>query len=491
MAVGSSADVPCCTVAAKIPHVVVLPFPAQGHTNPALSIARFLAANGISVTLVHASSSLLPQTNSTPASNGNHDAPAEASPMRHETIPSGFDHSKPLSTETLMASIDAMGSAFNEVLQKLMLEDNAPVCLLLDSFFGWGDAMALEFGLSRVTLWTSTASTLCLGIHVPDLVARGFIPATEEGAKDKTVDFLPGLSAFRIADMPKSLIAVEDLQSDTFTFFTSTFEHAKVADRILVNTMYELETSVIESLRKVDHVDVDPVGPLHMISTASSASVSLIQQDDDCLSWLDLQQQSSVLYIAFGSLASLEENAIAELAHGLEASGESFLWVIRRDTYKNKASVEEILPEGFMQRTINRGLVISWAPQLAVLGHSSVGAFLTHCGWNSVLESLSNGVPMLGFPQMAEQNTNLKLIVDDWKVGLPLLQTQGKAQKIERIATEKAITSLMRGEEGLQIRTQAREWKQIAKNATRGSSRNNLQKLVDDLKTGKLKHPKH
>ncbi|MCO5555586.1 hypothetical protein L7F22_009131 [Adiantum nelumboides] len=491
MAVGSSADVPCCTVAAKIPHVLVVPFPAQGHTNPALSVARFLAANGISVTLVQASSSFLHQTNSTPASNGSHaDAPAEASPMRHETIPSGFDHSKPLSTETLKASIDAMGSAFNELLQKLMLEENAPVCLLLDSFFGWGAAMALEFGLSRVTLWTSTASTLCLGIHVPDLVARGFLPATEEGAKDKTVDFLPELPAFRIADMPKSLTGVEDLQSDTFKFFTSLFENAKLADRILVNTMYELETSVIESLRKVDHVDVDPVGPLYMISTISS-SVSLIQQDDDCLSWLDRQQQSSVLYIAFGSLASVEENAIAELAHGLEASGESFLWVIRRDTYKNKASVEEILPQGFMERTINRGLVILWAPQLAVLGHSSVGAFLTHCGWNSVLESLSNGVPMLGFPQMAEQNTNLKLIVDDWKVGLPLLQTQGKTQRLERIAAQKAITSLMRGEEGLQIRTQAREWKQIAENATRGYSRNNLQKLVDDLKTGKLKHPKH
>ncbi|MCO5555588.1 hypothetical protein L7F22_009133 [Adiantum nelumboides] len=485
MAAGSSAD---GCVAAQPPHVLVVPFPAQGHTNPALSIARFLVANNISVTLVQASNGLIPQTNSTPASNGNHCAPAEASLIRHETIPSGFDHSKPLSTETLMASIDVMRNAFNELLQKLMLEDNAPVCLFIDSFFGWGHAMAVAFGLSRVDLYTSAAFTFCLGIHLPDLVAHGFIPAIEEGAKDRIVDFLPGLPAFRIADLPKSLTAEEGLQSNTFTFFRSVYEHAKMADRILVNTMYELETSVIESLRKDDHVPVVPVGPLHMITMAPNLSVS--QQGNDCLSWLDRQQQSSILYIAFGSVASPEESAIAELAHGLEASGESFLWVIRRNMYKNKASVEDILPEGFMERTINRGLVIAWAPQLAVLGHSSVRAFLTHCGWNSVLESLSNGVPMLGFPQMAEQNTNLKLIVDDWKVGLPLSQNHRNTQKVERICAQRAITSLMRGKEGLQVRERAREWKQVAENASHGSSKNNLQKLVDDLETEQLKHPK-
>ncbi|MCO5557756.1 hypothetical protein L7F22_011327 [Adiantum nelumboides] len=412
--------------------------------------------------------------------------------MRHETIPSGFDHSKPLSTETIMASIDVMRNAFNELLQKLMLEDNAPVCLFIDSFLGFGDAMAVDFGLSRVDLYTTAAFTFSLGIHLPDLGARRFIPATEEdnlhfaGAKDRIVDFFPGLPTFRIADL--SITAEEGLQSSRFTFFSSLYEHAKMADRILVNTMYELETSVLESLLKNDHVPVVPVGPLHMISMAPNLSVS--KQDNDCLSWLDRQQQSSVLYIAFGSVASLEESAIAELAHGLEASGESFLWVIRRNMYKNKASVEDILPEGLLERTINRGLVIAWAPQLAVLGHSSVGAFLTHCGWKSVLESLSNGVPMLGFPQMAEQKTNLNVIVDDWKVGLPLSQNHRNTQKVERICAQRAITSLMRGKEGLQVRARAREWKQVAENASHGSSKNNLQKLVDDLKTGQLKHPK-
>ncbi|KAI5068477.1 hypothetical protein GOP47_0016822 [Adiantum capillus-veneris] len=470
------------------PHVLVVPYPAQGHTNPALSVAKFLADNGISITLVQATNGLLPQIPSHSV-HGNQALKI----FRKETIPSGLDHSKPLSGAVLKVSFDVMRAALRELLQKLMLEENPPICLLIDSFFGWGNDIAVEFGLSRVDLWTSSATTFYLGIHVQDLVTRGFIPATEEGAKEKIVDFLPGLSPLRVADMPQNLIPEEGLQSGMFIRFRSVIQSAKWADRILINTMYELDTNVIECLRREDHIHIDPVGPLHVdvMSVAPNSSVSLVQQDDHCLSLLDRQQQSSVLYCAFGSLASIDENVVAELAHGLEASGESFLWVIRPDKYKNNASVEEILPEGFMERTRDRGLVISWAPQLSVLGHSSVGAFLTHCGWNSVLESLSNGVPMLGFPQMAEQNTNLKLIVHDWKVGLPLLQQEVNTQKVERKHVQRAITAIMRGDEGLQIRMRAREWKEIAEKAIHGSSKDNLQKLVDDLKQGKLKHPKY
>ncbi|KAI5068857.1 hypothetical protein GOP47_0017202 [Adiantum capillus-veneris] len=274
-----------------------------------------------------------------------------------------------------------MRSSFTELLhQKLMLQDNPPVCLLIDSVFGWGDAIAIKFGLSRVDVWTSSASTLCLGIHLPGLVERGFIPAAEEGAKDKIIDFITGLSPLRVADLSQNLRAEEGLLSDSFVLISSIFENAKKADRILVNTMHALERSVIEALRKEDRIPINRIGPLYMMSNIVpySSSLSLIQEDNDCLLWLDRQQGSSVLYIAFGSVASLDENALVELARGLEASGQSFLWVILPDTYKNKASVEEILPEGFMERTHNRGLVISWAPQLAVLGHSSVGAFLTH-----------------------------------------------------------------------------------------------------------------
>ncbi|MCO5560118.1 hypothetical protein L7F22_013725 [Adiantum nelumboides] len=108
--------------------------------------------------------------------------------------------------------------------------------------------------------------------------------------------------------------------------------------------MYELETSAIESLRKDDHIYVDPVGPLRMISMASNSPVSLIQRDNDCLSWLEPQQQSSVLYIAFNSLASVEENAIAELAHGLEASEESFLWASTATHTKTRHQLNKFYP---------------------------------------------------------------------------------------------------------------------------------------------------
>ncbi|KAI5068502.1 hypothetical protein GOP47_0016847 [Adiantum capillus-veneris] len=206
------------------PHVLVVPFPAQGHTNPALSVAKFLADNGISITLVQACNGLLPQIPSHSV-HGNHTAAADQALQifRKETIPSGLDHSKPFSGAVLKVSINVMRDALKELLQRLMLGENPPICLLIDSFFGWGNDIAAEFGLSRdrVDLWTSSAAAFYLGIHVQDLVASGFIPATEEGAKEKIVDFLPGLSAFRIADMPKNLIAEEGLQSDMFIHFRS------------------------------------------------------------------------------------------------------------------------------------------------------------------------------------------------------------------------------------------------------------------------------
>lgn len=458
------------------PHILVLHYPGQGHANPFIAIAHYLAATGISVTLVQ------------PGDGLQHTAAAGTSPLRHEVIPTGFDLlDHPLSVAGMLGANEVMRKALTKLLQKLMMEENAPSCMLIDAFFEWGDAVAAEFSLSRVVLWPSSAAMICLGLHISDMVERGFIPATEQGAMDKIVDFIPGLSPFRIGDLPKDLTAEEGLQGTAFTFFRDVFQKLILADRILINTVYELETAAIDALRKEDHmhVHIDSIGPLHcMTSMEARSSVRFIPEDTSCLSWLNQQQQSSVLYIAFGSIASLEENAFAELAHGLEASGEKFLWVIRPDTYKSKASVEEILPEGFLERTHNQGLVISWAPQLAVLGHSSVGAFLTHCGWNSVLESLSNGVPLLGFPQMAEQKMNLRFIVEDWKVGLPLVQEQ----KVKRTGVQNAVTALIRGDEGLHARIQARKWKEVAQRAIQyGSSKDSLQKLVNDLKHGLLK----
>ncbi|KAH7279830.1 hypothetical protein KP509_37G039100 [Ceratopteris richardii] len=233
---------------------------------------------------------------------------------------------------------------------------------------------------------------------------------------------------------------------------------------------------------------------MHSLSSVSShatAAASLLPEDTSCLTWLDKQQETSVLYVSFGSIAPMEEHTVTDLAHALEASNANFLWVIRPDCMSGKDSLQQLLPKGFMERTQNRGCVVSWAPQLAVLGHRSIGAFLSHCGWNSILESLSHGVPILGFPQAAEQNTNLRFVVEDWKVGLSLFSEKQQKEPCNtssmRSQAECSIAEIMRGETGAEARKHALEWKKIAVAAcTSGSSLLNLQRIANELITGYL-----
>jgi pathogen-inducible salicylic acid glucosyltransferase len=130
---------------------------------------------------------------------------------------------------------------------------------------------------------------------------------------------------------------------------------------------------------------------------------------DGCMEWLDSKETGSVVYVSFGSLAALGEEQMAEIAWGLRRSDCYFLWVVRE-------SEEKKLPCNFVEGSSEKGLIVTWSPQLEVLAHKSVGCFMTHCGWNSTLEALSLGVPMVAMPQWIDQPTNAKYIADVWRV---------------------------------------------------------------------------
>ncbi|MCO5603211.1 hypothetical protein L7F22_057358 [Adiantum nelumboides] len=475
------------------PHVLLVPFPLQGHLNPFMALANTLAASGVSVTLVRTAraESLL---SSAQGSSAPLDQPqnAKMGHIRFVTVPDGMptDPKQKLQFGTMMGAMQVIGNSVEELLEKLMKEEQPPCCLVSDNFFLWGHDVAVKFGLLWMMLWPGSASGFSIGVHLRELVTRGYFPAIGEEAQERIVDIVPGMTPFRVRDLPKPIKLIEDpLENPKFQSMLSLYDTAKNADRLLVNSVYELESSVVEALRKEAGVKIVPIGPLFMMNTLSCATklptASLLQEDNSCLSWLDEQEESSVLYISFGSIASVEDHSFIELAHGLEASGLNFVWVIRPDSFSDKTSVQDLLPDGFMERTRDRGRIISWAPQLALLGHQAVGGFLTHCGWNSILESLCNGVPMLGFPLDAEQNTNLKFVVHDWKVGLPFLQPN--VQAVERSHAEYAMRAIMRGDESREIRKHALKWKEVTFNAVHGSSKSNLEKVVDDLRCGRLR----
>ncbi|XP_059447553.1 mogroside IE synthase-like [Corylus avellana] len=195
---------------------------------------------------------------------------------------------------------------------------------------------------------------------------------------------------------------------------------------------------------------------------------------DVCMKWLDTKEIGSVVYASFGSLAALGEEQMEELAWGLKNSNCYFLWVVRK-------SVENKLANNFLQETAEKGLVVSWCPQLDVLAHKAIGCFMTHCGWNSTLEALSLGVPMVAIPQWTDQPTNAKFIVDVWKVGVRIkLDEKGIVTKEE---IELCIRKVMEGEEGKETKKNSMRWKELAIEAVdkRGSSDKNIEEFLAKL----------
>ncbi|KAK7263346.1 hypothetical protein RJT34_30934 [Clitoria ternatea] len=266
-----------------------------------------------------------------------------------------------------------------------------------------------------------------------------------------------------------------------------------VPDGIFVNSFLELESGAVRALQEQVKGKplVCPVGPITQVGSIGH------ENGAECLAWLDKQEPKSVLYVSFGSGGTLPQDQLNELAFGLELSGQKFLWVVRApNTLASaaylRAAVEDplqFLPHGFLERTKEQGLVLpSWAPQIQVLGHSSTGGFLSHCGWNSVLESLVHDVPVIAWPLFAEQSLNAALLVDGLSVALrPKINQNGLAER-EEIA--KVIRGLMEGKESIQIRKRMEHLKNAAANAIKedGSSTKTLSEVAAILRGSLVYH---
>ena len=227
------------------------------------------------------------------------------------------------------------------------------------------------------------------------------------------------------------------------------------------------------------------IGPLTLLcretldsSMKAVGSNSLWKEDSDCLEWLDGRAPGSVVYLNFGSLAMMTKEQLVEFAWGLSNSGYDFLWVIRPDAVAGDLA---ILPKEFLDETNARGLLTSWCPQEEVLMHPSIGGFLTHCGWNSMMESISSGVPMLCWPYFGDQPTNCWYACNEWGIGVEI-ENDVKREKVEVMVRE-----LMGGEKGQEMRRKALEWKEFALEATKqgGKSSMNLDRVIKEVLLGK------
>lgn len=372
--------------------------------------------------------------------------------------------------------------ALTSVFQTLQQSHNL-IALVADLFAPDAFDSARDLGIPPYLFFPSNLLALSLLLHLPEL-DRSF-PC--EFRDIPTPIKLPGCVAIPGKDI---LAPLQDKTDEAYSWMVHLGNKYREAEGILVNTFDEIEPDTAKELKKTEpgRPPVYTVGPL--IRTGSEGK----PDTSGCVAWLDQQPPGSVLFVSFGSGGTLSSAQTEELALGLEMSGQRFLWVVRSPidhasnaNYFNSESIDdpfEFLPKGFVQRTKGAGLVVpSWAPQIQVLGHPSTGGFLTHCGWNSTLESVVSGVPMIAWPLFAEQKQNAIMLVEDARIALkPKFGTDGVARKEE---ISEVVKELMEGEQGKAVRYNVRELQAAGAKALEvdGSSSKALDEIVSKWKS--------
>lgn len=260
------------------------------------------------------------------------------------------------------------------------------------------------------------------------------------------------------------------------------------ASALILNTFDQLEAPIISKLATI-FPKVYSIGPLHTMlktqvkenSPSSNKDGSLRKEDRSCITWLDHQKPKSVLYVSFGTVVRLSHEELLEFWYGLVNSSKPFLWVIRQDLITKKDGLDQNVPLELELGTKERGFVVDWAPQEEVLAHPSIGGFLTHSGWNSTLESISEGVPMLCWPCVVDQTVNSRCVSEQWRIGLDMNGT------CDRLVVEKMVRDVMENCREELVRSVG----EIAKKANDsvkeyGSSHHNLENLIQNIRSTKV-----
>ncbi|XP_020586722.1 7-deoxyloganetin glucosyltransferase-like [Phalaenopsis equestris] len=474
--------------AVSTPHAVLLSFPAQGHLNPILTLGKLLhILGGFRITIVNTDFThrrLLRSSSFAAAAANNAIYGFHLTAIPDGLPPNLFDNDATQDIPTICASTRQHCPAF---FRQLISSLSPPAtCVIADGSMSSSAAVAMELGIPAWLFYTHSSCGFWSYINFAELVRRGYTPLKDEsfltnGYLDTKIDLIPGMEGIRLRDLPTFIRTTNaaDLMSQ---IMLKRHEEARQGIGLILNTFDTLEPDVLAAVR-AKFSNVYSIGPLNkfnsLVATDSEASMigsSLWKSDSECLNWLEGQERGRVVYVNFGSITVLSAQQLAEFAWGLAGSGYPILWAIRPDMVSSGGAAAA-LPEDFVKQAEDRTKVVAWCDQEAVLAHPAIGVFLTHCGWNSTLESLCEGVPMVCWPFFAEQPTNCRYVCEEWGVGLEI------KGEVKKDGVEKLVREAMEGEKGMEMKRRALEWKEKATRAMEpgGSSFANLEKLVRDL----------
>ncbi|XP_040379497.1 7-deoxyloganetin glucosyltransferase-like [Oryza brachyantha] len=471
-------------------HAVMIPYPVQGHVTPMMKLAKLLHARGFHVTFVNTEFNRrrLLASRGAAAVDG---VPA----FDFATVPDGLPPSDADATQDIAALCRSTMTTWLPRVAALLARLNDPAsgvppvtCVLADAVMSFAYDAAREVGVPCAAVCMAGACGLVGFSHYRQLVDRGLVPLRDaaqltDGYLDTVVDGARGMcDSVRLRDFP-SFIRTTDRDDVLLNFLMHEVERLALPDAVVLNTFDDLERPALDAIRAAILPPVYTVGPLHLhvrraVPEGSPLDVAigsnLWKEQDGLLEWLDGRPPRSVVYVNYGSITVMTNEQLLEFAWGLANSGYPFLWNVRPDLVKGDAAV---LPPEFLAAVEGRGLLTTWCPQEKVIEHPAVGVFLTHSGWNSTLESISGGVPMLSWPFFADQQTNCRYKRTEWGVGMEI---GGEVRRGELAATIREATE---GEKGREMRRRAAEWKEMAARATLpgGPAETNLTRLIDEV----------
>ncbi|CAN0860226.1 Scopoletin glucosyltransferase [Linum grandiflorum] len=473
-------------------HVIIFPFMAQGHTLPLLDLAKaFTIHHNLKVTII--------TTPSNAKSISDYISPLHFPTISLSIIPFPPIHGLPKGIENtsqlpsmqefyvpFLHATKKLKQPFEQILSEFSSSStniqSRPLCVISDFFLGWTLDSCRAFGIPRLVFHGMSVCSMAISKSLwcaPPQLKAMMTSSDENQALDVPNMNLP--FTLTAADVPAEVVANAGTGDDPLNKY---IEEVGWADAnswgIIVNSFHEVELSHTESFEKFyfNGAKAWCLGPLFLWEDKKVINANSSAGSDELGRWLDEQvAPGSVIYVSFGSQADVSSSQLDEVAYGLDMSGCRFVWVVRSKSW--------MVPDGLEKKMKEKGLVVrGWVDQRRILGHRSVGGFLSHCGWNSILESVSGGVPILAWPMMAEQALNAKLIVEGLGAGLRLEKKIGDGVMFKREAISEGVRELMGGGKGRDARERAQALCRVAHKAVQkgGSSHEAMSRLVSELR---------
>nr|BAP47702.1 UDP-glucose:flavonoid 3-O-glucosyltransferase [Gynura bicolor] len=340
-------------------------------------------------------------------------------------------------------------------------------CLVVDAFFWFSADMADEMNISWVSFWTAGACSVSAHFYTDLIREKSAQLKGSTGPDDEISDLIPGFSVARLCDLPGGVV-FGNLESPFSTMLHKMGRNLGRATAVPINSFQGLDPDITKNLSSKFKLFLN-IGPFNLLSKEKSQLKS--SDEFSCISWLENQKPRSVAYISFGTVCKLPPHEVLALAEALEHTKTPFLWSINNDSKKH-------FPKGFLEKISDNGMgkVVPWAPQVQVLEHFAIGVFVTHCGWNSVLESIGAGVPMICRPVFGDQQINTWMVERVWRIGVRI-----EGGSFTSHGTCCALQQVLSNESSKTLKERIETLKDVAQKAVEpnGSSNQNFKTLVD------------